>query len=380
MSQPEPSDSASTAGAATARSTCPRCGQAVAATDQFCEACGAPLTASRGGGAGRAGTGRARYRRPTGAGARVASTVLRVVARSTPTASARRAASGRRSERDHFSEQPAPDVAAVCDKGIVHARNEDAWPRRPSRMRAGVLVVCDGVTTATDSDVASLAAARAAPRRPRGRTDHRHRAPRRWWSSTGRTSLTRRDRGRGGRRVAARRRGRSGRQPAVVHLRRRRRRRSRPRDRLGGRQPLLLAARRRGRAAAVDRRLVGHQQIAQGTPRDEAEADPRRTRSPGGSASTAPAARRRPHRSRSKGPGGCWSAATASGTTARPPTTSARSSVTGGRRGCRSARGRVVAVSPGRTNRAVTTTSPSRSPADPTDSRRRPHDGPDQEH
>jgi serine/threonine protein phosphatase PrpC len=64
-------------------------------------------------------------------------------------------------ERDHFTEQPAPHVAAVSDRGLVHSRNEDAVALAASDDRT-VLVVCDGVTTATDSDVASLAAARAA--------------------------------------------------------------------------------------------------------------------------------------------------------------------------------------------------------------------------
>jgi serine/threonine protein phosphatase PrpC len=52
----------------------------------------------------------------------------------------------------------------VCDRGIRHARNEDAMAlaalATPGSFSA--LVVCDGVTTAADSDVASLAAARAA--------------------------------------------------------------------------------------------------------------------------------------------------------------------------------------------------------------------------
>ncbi len=65
------------------------------------------------------------------------------------------------SERDHFEDQPAPFVAFVCDKGIVHTRNEDAAAVSAVDGRI-VLVVCDGVTSATDSDLASLAAARAA--------------------------------------------------------------------------------------------------------------------------------------------------------------------------------------------------------------------------
>ncbi len=68
------------------------------------------------------------------------------------------------SPRNHFTEQPAPWVAAVCDRGIRHVRNEDAVAvaAGPEPGDHAVLVVCDGVSSSTDSDVASLAAARAA--------------------------------------------------------------------------------------------------------------------------------------------------------------------------------------------------------------------------
>lgn len=65
------------------------------------------------------------------------------------------------SPRDHFREQPAPWVAGVCDRGIVHSRNEDAMALWAEGSRAA-LVVCDGVSSSLDSDVAALAAARAA--------------------------------------------------------------------------------------------------------------------------------------------------------------------------------------------------------------------------
>lgn len=68
------------------------------------------------------------------------------------------------SERDHFRETPASWVAGVCDRGIVHSVNEDAMAllaHEPAGSRA-VLVVLDGVSSSTDSDVASLAGARAA--------------------------------------------------------------------------------------------------------------------------------------------------------------------------------------------------------------------------
>jgi serine/threonine protein phosphatase PrpC len=66
--------------------------------------------------------------------------------------------------RDHFSEQPAPWVAGTCDRGIRHSRNEDAMAIAADAEPGSraLLVVCDGVSSSLDSDVASLAAARAA--------------------------------------------------------------------------------------------------------------------------------------------------------------------------------------------------------------------------
>jgi serine/threonine protein phosphatase PrpC len=66
--------------------------------------------------------------------------------------------------RDHFREQPAAWVAAVCDRGIRHTRNEDAMALAADAKPGSraVLVVCDGVSSSVDSDQASLAAARAA--------------------------------------------------------------------------------------------------------------------------------------------------------------------------------------------------------------------------
>ncbi|MEI2819228.1 MAG: protein phosphatase 2C domain-containing protein [Marmoricola sp.] len=65
------------------------------------------------------------------------------------------------SERDHFVEAPSDWVAGVCDRGRAHPRNEDAMALHCDAARA-VLVVCDGVSSSQDSDVASLAGAKAA--------------------------------------------------------------------------------------------------------------------------------------------------------------------------------------------------------------------------
>jgi len=68
------------------------------------------------------------------------------------------------SERDHFRETPATWVAGVCDKGAKKSRNEDAMALLAGEQPGSraVLVVLDGVSNLVDSDVASLAGARAA--------------------------------------------------------------------------------------------------------------------------------------------------------------------------------------------------------------------------
>lgn len=72
------------------------------------------------------------------------------------------------SARDRFGERPARWIAGVSDIGLVHRRNEDALSLvlasggGAAPTGTAVVVVCDGVTTAPDSDVASLAAAQAA--------------------------------------------------------------------------------------------------------------------------------------------------------------------------------------------------------------------------
>lgn len=66
--------------------------------------------------------------------------------------------------RDHWLERPAPWVAAMCDRGVRHPHNEDAVAvaAGPVPGSFAALVVCDGVSSSTGSDVASLAAVRAA--------------------------------------------------------------------------------------------------------------------------------------------------------------------------------------------------------------------------
>ncbi|MFI9149721.1 PP2C family serine/threonine-protein phosphatase [Streptomyces sp. NPDC053367] len=68
-------------------------------------------------------------------------------------------------ERDHMEQECGP-VAAVSDRGLRHHRNEDAFAvaatALPDGTPAVLAVVCDGVSSATRPDEASLAASRAA--------------------------------------------------------------------------------------------------------------------------------------------------------------------------------------------------------------------------
>ncbi|MEV0220272.1 PP2C family serine/threonine-protein phosphatase [Streptomyces sp. NPDC050704] len=68
-------------------------------------------------------------------------------------------------ERDHM-EQELSAVSAVSDRGLRHHRNEDAFAvsstALPDGSPAVVAIVCDGVSSATRPDEASLAASRVA--------------------------------------------------------------------------------------------------------------------------------------------------------------------------------------------------------------------------
>jgi serine/threonine protein phosphatase PrpC len=68
-------------------------------------------------------------------------------------------------ERDHMEQELGP-LAAVSDRGLRHHRNEDAFAvgqcLLPDGAPALVAVVCDGVSSATRPDAASLAASREA--------------------------------------------------------------------------------------------------------------------------------------------------------------------------------------------------------------------------
>jgi serine/threonine protein phosphatase PrpC len=174
-----------------AASSCPSCGAPIGSGELFCEACGAEVTpaatlaepaavasVASGAAAGRAhdgtllddasvaGTDRARHN-PF----RVVDADLETLPPTCAACDGIVAADGYCEQcgaaaprpRDHWVDRPAAWLTAVCDRGVRHTRNEDAVAvaaaQEPSSL--GALVVCDGVSMAPGSDVASLAAARA---------------------------------------------------------------------------------------------------------------------------------------------------------------------------------------------------------------------------
>lgn len=150
--------------------TCPSCGSAVAADARFCESCGAAL-----GGAAPAAPTAAEidelapisaptYRSPAAPPPTPARACLSCQGPIGPDGYCEVCGTKAPSERDHFREDPAPWVAGVCDRGIRHSRNEDAMALAASATpgERALLVVLDGVSSSVDSDVASLAGARAA--------------------------------------------------------------------------------------------------------------------------------------------------------------------------------------------------------------------------
>ena len=135
---------------------CPACGAAVVAGDRFCEACGADLP----------------FTEPATPAA-VATATAAEEAQGPPCVSCGAPASQivdgycgvcgmkQPAPRDHV-EMEDEGVAAVSDRGRKHHRNEDAFALRRQGTGRIVAVVCDGVSTTVDPDVASQAAADAA--------------------------------------------------------------------------------------------------------------------------------------------------------------------------------------------------------------------------
>jgi serine/threonine protein phosphatase PrpC len=157
--------------------TCPQCGAGITLDQSFCEACGFELSpiaaADPGAPAGLESpiTLSRSLRSELANGSATAETVAEQ-ARPCQSCGGRVGTDGyceicgtkEVSERDHYIEQPSSWVAACCDRGIRHHRNEDATAvaAEAEPGTRAVLVVCDGVSSSLDSDIASLAGARAA--------------------------------------------------------------------------------------------------------------------------------------------------------------------------------------------------------------------------
>jgi serine/threonine protein phosphatase PrpC len=150
---------------------CPVCCAATVVGDAFCESCGASLGPETGAAPAAAALERSHHLAPhkfadpdepaadeqKRACAECAGTVE-------PDGYCGVCGAKATSDRDHWEERPTSWVGATCDRGVRHARNEDAMAAAAEETPGSFasLVTCDGVTSAPRSDEASLAAARAA--------------------------------------------------------------------------------------------------------------------------------------------------------------------------------------------------------------------------
>src|SRR5919199_1428746 len=124
---------------------CPKCGTTVQLGDRFCEECGTPLTADSAipkvtGGCEKCGAGPEEI----DAEGFCSNCGFRNQTR----------------ENDRIEITRSPNLAGVSDRGLRHHRNEDYLAcATVDGKNAYVLVVCDGVSSAQDPDLAAIAAA-----------------------------------------------------------------------------------------------------------------------------------------------------------------------------------------------------------------------------
>jgi len=140
--------------------TCPSCGAPVAPGDAFCEACGNELPAAASPGVEPAGPA-------TDPLASASAGAKPCVSCGAPADQiidgyCNQCGMKQPAPRDHIEATPAVGVAAVTDRGRRHPRNEDAFSVTVTPAGRVLAVVCDGVSTSTDPDVASQAAVGAA--------------------------------------------------------------------------------------------------------------------------------------------------------------------------------------------------------------------------
>ncbi|MEA2973541.1 MAG: hypothetical protein QOG82_1999 [Actinomycetota bacterium] len=163
--QPPPGGSGVTS-SPTVALVCPACGEAFAAGDVFCEACGADLPPT----VGPAPTPDPEEPDSLDEGLSLP-TDRGITADPCPACGAAAIAvvegycgvcgMKQPAARDH-TEATADGVAAVTDRGQRHHRNEDAFAMAVTDDGQVVAVVCDGVSTTVDPDIASQAASDAA--------------------------------------------------------------------------------------------------------------------------------------------------------------------------------------------------------------------------
>ena len=134
--------------------TCPACGEAIGPDDGFCEVCGAELAPA----AVSSGAADGTLDCPLCAAAG------RPSAGVSPEGYCEFCGRKVPSGRDHEELNVGP-AAGVTDRGLRHARNEDAMALAATRVSGqpvALAVVCDGVSSAPRADDASLYAVRAA--------------------------------------------------------------------------------------------------------------------------------------------------------------------------------------------------------------------------
>jgi serine/threonine protein phosphatase PrpC len=129
--------------------SCPRCGEPLDPTDRFCEACGCDLVVR----AGTSGVAEIEADRACRSCGRVA---VPADGDYCPDCGLRHR------ERTDRIELDLGDLAGVSDRGLVHARNEDALALGKRLGTSRAAVVSDGVSTSLTPEKASVAAADAA--------------------------------------------------------------------------------------------------------------------------------------------------------------------------------------------------------------------------